>query len=173
VAVGVTAIVLLGPGQPRAAIGARVWGIAGEGARRGRVRIEGVRRHFGVDDASPSVICASRCATRTAIWGRGRARPARMGSRRLSFDYRGLSEERWTSASSGQGRCSARGRWSQAATPLRIAPAKIPGAQQRGDAIASVEVMRAAPRAVRGCSPRLARGLRAGRRVRRAIDRGR
>jgi hypothetical protein len=57
----VTALVLLGPGKPRAATGARVWGAPApearsaapaEGGARLALRIEGVRRHYGVDDAA-------------------------------------------------------------------------------------------------------------------------
>jgi hypothetical protein len=53
VAIGVTAVVLLGPGRQRAAIGARVWGLPVEGASVVAWRVEGVRRQFGVDDAAP------------------------------------------------------------------------------------------------------------------------
>jgi hypothetical protein len=48
----VTALVLLGPGKPRAATGARVWGAPAEGGAGLALRIEGIRRHYGVDDAA-------------------------------------------------------------------------------------------------------------------------
>jgi hypothetical protein len=51
VTIGVTAIVLLGPGRPRAAIGVRVWGLPVSGASAVAYRIEGVRRFLNVDDA--------------------------------------------------------------------------------------------------------------------------
>ncbi len=54
VAVGVTAIVLLGPGQPRAVVSVRLWGLPVVGASAVAFRIEGVRRHFGVGEAAPS-----------------------------------------------------------------------------------------------------------------------
>jgi hypothetical protein len=53
VTIGVTAIVLLGPGRPRAAIGVRVWGLPVSGAGAVAYRIEGVRRFLSVDDAVP------------------------------------------------------------------------------------------------------------------------
>src|SRR5262245_61644947 len=52
-AILVAAGVLLGPGRPRPLIGARVWGLSfGEG-RVIAVRIETLRRVFGVDEPAP------------------------------------------------------------------------------------------------------------------------
>jgi hypothetical protein len=46
-----TALVLIGPGAPRASVGARVYGVVGS-SRTLALRIEGVRRLHGIDDAA-------------------------------------------------------------------------------------------------------------------------
>jgi hypothetical protein len=143
VAVGVTAIVLLGPGQPRAAIGARVWGSPIEGAGAVAYRIEGVRRHFGVDDAA--LLRDLRVEMRDAqgvlgAWaGETGADGIAEAVVRLPRPLRGAVDLRVERAGEvlGQGQVDLKPQ-----APLRVAPAKIPGSTTKGDAIASVEVMR-------------------------------
>lgn len=53
-AVATAAVVLLGPGTRRPALGARVRGVPVDGAATLALRVETVRRLFGVDDAAPS-----------------------------------------------------------------------------------------------------------------------
>lgn len=53
VAVLATAALVLGPGRERPVVGARVWGVAAEGARAAAWRIETLERQFGSDRALP------------------------------------------------------------------------------------------------------------------------
>lgn len=48
-AVLATAVLVLGPGRERPAVGARVWGVPAEGARAAAFRLETIERQFGSD----------------------------------------------------------------------------------------------------------------------------
>lgn len=50
--IALTAMVLLGPGSPRIALGVKVWGAPAEGGEQLALRLEGLRRLYGVDDAA-------------------------------------------------------------------------------------------------------------------------
>jgi hypothetical protein len=142
VAIGVTAVVLLGPGRQRAAVGARVWGLPVEGASVVALRVEGVRRLFGVDDA------------------------ASLGHVKLAARDEGGALGEWTGAAGSDGIAEAivkvarplrgtmalevsrgasllaEGRITVARRePLRMAAATIPGSA-RGDVSVSVEAAR-------------------------------
>lgn len=152
VTIGVTAIVLLGPGRPRAAIGARVWGlpVAGEGAVA--YRIEGVRRLLGVDDAA--LLRGLRLEVRdaegvAAAWsGDTSADGIAEAVARLSRPLRGPVHLRVESAGEvlGEGRIALEEPPTIASPktppkPITSTTTKIPG-NTKGEVSASVEVVR-------------------------------
>lgn len=72
VAVLATAVLVLGPGRERPAIGARIWGVPAEGATAAVWRIETIERQFGSDQtiAVPKLAVLLRQAGRPlSLWG--------------------------------------------------------------------------------------------------------
>jgi hypothetical protein len=142
VTIAVAAIVLLGPGRPRAAIGVRVWGLPIEGAGAVAYRIEGARRLFAVDDAVPLRDLRLEVRDAQGVLGAWSGETGTDGIAeavaRLSRPLKGAVDLRVERAGEviGEGRIQLE----QRAPPV-IAPAMIPPSA-KGEATASVEVVR-------------------------------
>lgn len=146
VAIGVTAVVLLGPGRPHDAVAVRVFGLPWEGGGKegGAVawRVVGVRRLFGVDDAVALKrvrLEASDEAGKVGEWG-GSLGPDGVAEAvvRLARPLRGGVQLRVTQGEAvlAEGRVSFARREGSAA-----AGEPVPGSA-RGDVSVSVEVVR-------------------------------
>lgn len=145
VTIGVTAIVLLGPGRQREAIGVRVWGSPAEGSDAVAYRLEGVRRAVGVDDAVE--IRGLRLEARDAEgvvgeWS-GDTGPDGVAEAVLKTTrpLKGTVELRVARGDAVV--CEGRVALERIAPPT-IAPAKIPATAKTGEASVEVDVVRGA-----------------------------
>jgi hypothetical protein len=70
-AVLATAVLVLGPGRERPAVGARVWGVPAAGATKSVWRVETVERQFGADQTVPAgalELSVEQAGRRLAVW---------------------------------------------------------------------------------------------------------